>query len=477
MIIGLVAENNELIVSYYDQNGKIAYLKKRLYDHELFNWEESNKPSIYRNWDGKYIKSKPSDAKWLTRSRLEELLIEKLTKEERDLIYDFNNYPKKSYLDIEIQLNESGEFPYPDKVKMPVCLISFCNEEGVSYVLSIMKSDEYPNGLDSADIEKMQAEINEHFKKIVPHDKNDKKLFEIDFKVKHKFFNTEEELLSFFFHQILPKMSFITGWNVIDFDWQYLMNRCSKLKIDPFKNLTSNRTFSKRYKQPVHIGILDYMQFFQDPAYKPYKVVENYTLDYISKRALNITKLKHPYKNMMEFQKDIYMFTKYNIIDNILVKLVDDKFDLLTVAYSLANIAEIEVNKIHSPIHITEVLMCRELLNNGKRMMKLPYDSEGKEDKKYDGAYVMPPVPGHYKYISCYDFKSMYPNLQMQFNCSADAYLGKIEDIPDWNKHIWTKNGTVFSGSFDSVTRIILERLYNARIDAQEKIKELKFKK
>lgn len=476
MIIGSEAINNELVVSYYDENGNIAYLRKPLFDHEIFNWVEADKPSLYKNWDGKNIKSAPSDPKWLTRTRLEELLIEKLSKEEKEKIYDFNNYPKKDYLDIEILLTDDS-FPYPEQAKMPVGLISFCNEKGVNYVLSIMKSDEHPNGLSLDDIKKMENKINYHFRNIKPHDEKDKSLFEIDFKIKYKFFETEKELLEFFFHKIIPKMSFITGWNVIDFDWQYLMNRCSRIGVDPLSELMSKKTFSKKLKLPVHLGILDYMQFFMDPAYKPYKVVENYTLDYISKRALNVSKLDHPYPNMMEFQKDIYMFTKYNIIDNILVKLIDDKFDLLTVAYSLANVAEIEVNKIHSPVHITEVLMCREFLNMGRKMMKKPYESgEEKEDVKYDGAYVMPPVPGYYQFISCYDFKSMYPNIQMQFNCSPDSYLGKKDMIKDWKNHIWTMNNTVFSGQHDSVARVILNRLYGARIEAQDKIKELKFK-
>ena len=68
------------------------------------------------------------------------------------------------------------------------------------------------------------------------------------------------------------------------------------------------------------------MQLFIDPGYKPYKVVENHTLDYISNKALNTSKLNHPYTSFRELQKEVYMFTMYNVIDNILVKLLEDKF-------------------------------------------------------------------------------------------------------------------------------------------------------
>lgn len=476
MIIGVEVQDKTLIVSYYNANGKIDFIKKRLSDHDIFNWVEHDRPSIYKNWDGTPIKKAKSDSKWLTRTRIEEIILEKLTQDELETIYNFDNLPSKSYLDIEIDLIRD-EFPDPSKAEMPVSLISFCNEEGVSYVLSIMKSDQHPEGLKESDISKMEAEISEYFRNTNPHDERDRKLLDQDFKIRHKFFETEDELLSFYFHKIAPRQSFITGWNVIDFDWQYLMNRAKKRGIDPLANMPTKSTFNRSLKIPVHLGILDYMYLFQDPAYKPYQVVENYTLDYISNRALNVSKLKHPYGNMREFQQDVYMFTKYNIIDNILVKLLEDKFGLLEVAFSLANIAQVEVNKIHSPVHVTEVLMCREFLKMDRRMLKKPWSNSEPEDVKYEGAYVMPPVPGYYEYISCYDFKSMYPNLQMQFNISPDSYLGKKGMIKTDGTEISTKNGTFFSGKKDSVARTILNRLYNARIEAQDEIKKLKFSK
>lgn len=477
MIIGVEAKNNQLVISYYDSNGKIAYIKKNLADHEIFNWVEHDRPSLYKNWDGKNIKQAKSDPKWLTRTRLEELILEKLTQEERDLIYNFDNLPKIDYIDIEIKLT-SDEFPKPEQAKMPVGMISFCNEDGVNYVLSNMNSKDHPNGLSKEDIDRMEKELNTYFKETIPHTEKDRAILDQNLTIKHMYFESESELLEFYFHKIAPRQSFITGWNVIDFDWQYLMNRTSKIGVDSLKNMSSRKTFSKKHKLPTHLGIVDYMELFKDPGYKPYKVVENYQLDYIANRALNVRKLKHPYKSFMEFQTDVYMFTLYNIIDNVLVKMIEDKFGMMGVAFSVANVAQVEVNKIFSPVHITEVLMCREFLNQNKRMLKKPWEGNKEtEDTSYEGAYVMPPVPGYYDYVSCYDFKSMYPNLQMQFNCSPDAYLGKIGMIKENGTEIRTKNQTLFDGTRDSVARIILDRLYNARIAAQDEIKELKYNK
>jgi DNA polymerase elongation subunit (family B) len=107
-------------------------------------------------------------------------------------------------------------------------------------------------------------------------------------------------------------------------------------------------------------------------------------------------------------------------------------------------------------------------------MMKLPWGASNDSDGTYEGAYVKKPVPGYYNYVSCYDFSSMYPNIQIQFNISPDTYLGKKDTVKAKGTEIHTKNDTLFSSESDSVARIILTRLYDERISTQGKIKALK---
>jgi DNA polymerase elongation subunit (family B) len=96
------------------------------------------------------------------------------------------------------------------------------------------------------------------------------------------------------------------------------------------------------------------------------------------------------------------------------------------------------------------------------------------EDATYDGAYVAKPEPGYYKYVSCFDFASMYPNIQIQFNISPDAYVGKIKpEQQPTESQILTKNNTLFTKNFDSAARTILTRLYNGRVDIKSEMKKL----
>lgn len=470
MIIGAeVLNDNTLTISYYNDNGKIEFIKKRLMDHEMYNWVESKTPTATKNWNGKFVKKGPTQGQYMNQFRVQELIQEKLTAEELELVYNFDNLPKKTYLDIEIKLIDDS-FPEADKARMPVGLISFCNEDNITYILSILNTDDQPDGLTSDQIVQMEKDVNAYFRKTVLKQPSDAALFNQDFKIKYKFFNSEDELMAFYFHKIMPHFNFVTGWNVTDFDWKYLMNRGKNLKIDMMEKMPTRSTVSK-VKIPTHLGVLDYMQVFE--KMKPYKVVENYKLDYIADLVLGTAKLHHPYSSFMEFQKDLYLFTMYNVIDVILVKLIEDKLALMDVAFAMANVAQVEVNKVFSPVYIAEILMCREFLNKNQKMMKLPWGEEV-IDGTYAGAYVKDPIPGYYNAIACYDFSSMYPNIQIQFNISPDTYLGKTDTVKKDGTEIPTKNDTMFSSKGDSVARKILTRLYDERIKTQGEIKTLK---
>ena len=83
---------------------------------------------------------------------------------------------------------------------MEVGLITFCDEDNVLYVLSSLENQEFPDGLTPETIIKMEAEVHEYFRSIVPLKESDREILNQTFKIKHKFFETEEELMKFYFH-------------------------------------------------------------------------------------------------------------------------------------------------------------------------------------------------------------------------------------------------------------------------------------
>jgi DNA polymerase elongation subunit (family B) len=97
------------------------------------------------------------------------------------------------------------------------------------------------------------------------------------------------------------------------------------------------------------------------------------------------------------------------------------------------------------------------------------------EQVTYEGAYVSKPTPGHYKYVACFDFSSMYPNVQIQFNIAPDAYLGKLKPNSQRSEdQIHTKNNTLFTKKKDSSARVILKTMYDRRMSIKANITKLK---
>ena len=278
------SDESVLAISYYDETGNIAFIRKPIPQADQFNWNVTPNPTEFRNWDNRFLKKVPS--KWMSRFRLEELTQSRLTQSELDCVYS-DLSPNKYYLDIEIQLT-SNDFPDPAKALMPVNLITFVNQDNVCFVMSTMKR------LEQSVVDTMQVEVNDYFK---AHGQ--------DFTLKYLFFETEEALMSTFFHKVLPKIPFLTGWNVIGFDWLYLINRCKRLNINPMQEMPCEKLIGQA-KLPIHLGLLDYMEVFMNT--KPYKVIENYKLDYIANLVLGTTKLHHEYATMIEAQQDIENF-------------------------------------------------------------------------------------------------------------------------------------------------------------------------
>lgn len=465
MLVGVEYDEKyrAIVASHFNSEGKLSYIVKRLTPADHYMWMPSREPSPHIGTDGAWLRKVDTDRPG--RYRLEELMHEKFSKEDWDAINE-KNYPNAYFLDIETEAEEgNNEFPEPEEAKFPVNLISIVSQkEPWAVVLSTL------GDLDAGIQNRMMGEVNGYIKQAYDNQKWEPE----EYRLSYFNFPTEKAMLEHFFYLVLPKLPMITGWNVLDFDWQTLINRAEKLGVDPGRMLKS-KSMSGQHRIPVHMGMIDYI----DPMmkFRPIKAPENHQLDYISKRSVGIGKLHNPYKTFYDFQCDHFMFIKYNIIDSILVRLIDRKHRLLAASYEICSIARVELNKIFGPVFMTEMFMCRLFLLDGKHMQ---VKKKGKDivQSKYIGAYVKEPEIGFHELISCFDFASMYPNIQMQFNISPDSFLGRLKQVNmsllDEGSFIVTKNDTVFTKKFDSVARRVLDDLYKRRAAARSEIKKLK---
>lgn len=205
MIVG--CEYNEkvqsLLISYINKDGKTSFLQKKLHKSEIFNWTISKNPTTDKNWDGRYIKRTPCNGKWLSKERIYELILSKLSQEEINTIYEADYTPSKVYLDIEIELI-SDDFPEPSKAAMPVNLITFCNDKNDCFVLSTMKDPDTGNHITKSEESQINDEIHDYFQKVNNQKETDRKILDQKFNINYIHFETEKAMMECFFHKVLP---------------------------------------------------------------------------------------------------------------------------------------------------------------------------------------------------------------------------------------------------------------------------------
>jgi len=444
MLLDIEQRDQEVIVSYYNKEGKVSF--KRYPVSQFENWvvtEEKDKwkDNKYTNWDGRPIKRQRS--KSFNKFSLV-YFMDSLPESDRQEIFEFN-MPRTYYVDIETEIVDG--FPKPEEAKTRILSFSIITPERKAIVLGL-------DDLSSEQIKKIEEDTNKHFKN-----------YDQDWEFSYYKFKDEYNMLYTFLHKFLPKFPMMTGWNFINYDWQYIVNRCKRLQID-LTEIAITGSLDKNDSRPLHMGILDYMQLY-DKYDRSVKVKESNKLDFVAGQVLDVAKIKYTgglqdlYEN--DFQKYIY----YNVVDSILVYYIDQKLKSMEVLLTLATITQMPLYKAASPVAVTEALMARKMAESNHKIGVDYKQEDNKKDGKYAGAFVKQPIVGYYSGVSAFDFASLYPSVMRQFNISPDAYIdlipkNQIEERRKNPDEIVCENGVVYSKD-ESILKRILGDLYNQR--------------
>lgn len=468
MILDIEQTYELLKISYYDKKGNVAFKK---YDtNNLYNWvlcgeSDPRKDPVYKNWDGRAVKK--AKCKFQTKYSMLEFLQNLPTEDKEDLFA--LNFPKTYFFDIETEVLDG--FPDPEFAKNKITAISITSPD-YNVITLATKQLEYK------EITKIQEDINEYIK-------STGKRFNFTF----KYFESETDMLFTFLDKFVKNIPLLSGWNIVNFDWKYIINRCKHLALDP---IIASPVHQLRYDNiPLHVGILDYMEIYKKWD-RSVEIKENFTLDSNAEAVLKLKKIKYNGTLQDLYNKDYEKYILYNAIDTILVQLMHEKLKTLDIALTLANLCNISIYKASSPVTVTESLFCRKFLEKNLVMTVDP-SKQGITPKKqqFTGAYVKKPVPGLYKLIMCNDYSSLYPSCMRQLNISPESFIEKLYGIvkpKDENDEytraqnkkiidarktddvIISTNGCVFQKE-DSILKQILNELYSNR----KKNKKLSF--
>ena len=312
--------------------------------------------------------------------------------------------------------------------------------------------------------------------------------------------SNEKELLKKTF-EILSKedVDIITGWNVKLFDIPYIIGRA--LLYFEEKEIQSWLPFGLMKMRETDIGgkiyriyefpgytVLDYMDL-----YKKFSGAsqESYALNHIAKVELDAQKLDYSeYGSMREFYRQNFQkFAEYNVQDAILVERLDDKLKLIDLAVSIAYEAKITFDTVFFATRIWETICCDYLAHKN---IVPPLKKSYAKDEQFVGAYVKDVTPGLYKNVVSFDATSLYPSIIMQWNISpetcfkkdsslnADDFLGQSrKEIPTLIEEASSMhcslacNGSYFSTQIKGFIPILIERTFNQRKEAKNKMIEL----
>jgi DNA polymerase-2 len=273
----------------------------------------------------------------------------------------------------------------------------------------------------------------------------------------------------------------VTGWNVIDFDFNFLKKLFGKYNLS-FDLGRTNETARLRIEEnffknssmdiPGRV-VLDGLNFIKDPFIQEAPSIKNtnfesYTLEEVASAFLGKTKLikgKNRHQEISElYEKDQKKLAEYNLMDCILAYEVLEKTNAIDLVKERSELTGLPIDKLGGSIAAFDSLYIREAR---KRGLVSPTTKFGNKEQRIKGGFVMSPKPGIYHNILVLDFKSLYPSIIRTFNIDPASFLHESS-----NDCIIAPNGACFINQ-EGILPMIIQRLHDAREKAKKEKREL----
>ncbi|MGM5487502.1 MAG: DNA polymerase II [Nanobdellota archaeon] len=219
----------------------------------------------------------------------------------------------------------------------------------------------------------------------------------------------------------------ITGWNVIDFDFKVIRERCRFHEIP--LNLGRNKEEAKIRVQhdffressadiPGRI-VFDGISLLKQGFYS----FEDYKLDTVASEILGENKVELEdgfWDNFEEIiRTDPQKIVDYNLKDSQLVIDILKKTKIIELMIKKSLITGLQLDRVKGSIAALDSLYIRKAHKHGYVCPNAGFDDSG---EKIKGAYVMTPKPGIYENVAVLDFKSLYPSIIRTFNIDPIAH-------------------------------------------------------
>lgn len=235
----------------------------------------------------------------------------------------------------------------------------------------------------------------------------------------------------------------VTTHNCDAFDVKYIINRIinvfgkdKALLLSPLSNVYTifDRDLNTEIFRISGISCIDYLRLYKKITLKSQ---QSFKLDYIGQLELGFGKLDYheKYNSIRQFMEaDFAEFTKYNMLDSLIVYLLDKKLRFINLMRTICNFGLVEYEAITRSLPYIIGALCIEARKRGVYFLtELNKDQEQTEidqkanDYSFAGAFVYPTIANYYNQgIASFDFNSLYPNIMITLNLSPDTKVGKV---------------------------------------------------
>jgi len=288
----------------------------------------------------------------------------------------------------------------------------------------------------------------------------------------------------------------ITGYNIQNFDFPYLLNRARTLKIgsrfaqlSKLKNKVATikkKTFSSaahgtRENQEIELEgrvVMDMILYM----YRNHKL-SSYSLNAVSSEFLGQQKEDVHHSIISDLQKgsdeDRRRLAVYCLKDAYLPQQLMDKLMVLINYVEMARVTGVPLPFLFSRGQQIKVLsmIYRKGLELDLIVPVLPRKGQGEENEiGYEGATVIEPKKGFYDIpIATLDFASLYPSIMMAHNLCYTTLLQKnqLSDLKEGEDYEKSPTGDCFvtSTKQKGILPTILQELLSARKRAKKDMK------
>ncbi|ELP86560.1 DNA polymerase delta catalytic subunit, putative [Entamoeba invadens IP1] len=292
-------------------------------------------------------------------------------------------------------------------------------------------------------------------------------------------FDTEEELLkgwSDFVNDI--DVDIFTGYNIMNFDFNYLITRANTLKVKDFGRFSrlrkSNVTMKQGTFQSKAVGTRESFELIGLEGRIPFDMFQviqrdyklrSYTLNFVSSNFLGDQKEDVHYSDIADLHNgspdDRNRIAVYCLKDTYLPIRLIKKLMSLVNGVEMCRVTGIPLSYLLPRGQQVKVITQLYRHANDKHFLIPFYQRPSGEGDKYVGATVINPIKGFYRDpISVLDFSSLYPSIMISHNLCYSTLIEGVKTRVDVKniEDLKTSGEQSDKNAYDQIVKKCLEK-------------------